>query len=218
MFSYRPPKHQVLDIIYLDKHLIVVNKPCGLLSVPGRGEDKQDCLLSRVNLQYPSALIVHRLDMSTSGIILLALNTAVHKQLSELFSSRKMNKKYIAVVDGQIDPVEGQIQQALICDWPNRPRQKIDHINGKASCTKYRVIESDSDANRCRVELIPKTGRTHQLRVHMQYLGHAILGDELYGDSKAVNKSERLLLHASYLEFVHPVTNNNIILECPIPF
>jgi len=218
MFSYQPPIHVDLDIIYQDEYMIVINKPSGLLSVPGRGENKQDCLVSRVKLQFPTALIVHRLDMSTSGIIVLALNVTVHKQLSELFARRKIEKKYIAVVDGVIDTVEGEIDQSLICDWPNRPKQKVDKIHGKASSTYYRVIDINRTNNSCRVELSPKTGRTHQLRLHMQFLGHAILGDELYGENNVANKAERLLLHASYIKFIHPVKKTKITLDSPVPF
>jgi tRNA pseudouridine32 synthase/23S rRNA pseudouridine746 synthase len=218
MIVYAPPVNTGLDIIYEDEDIIALNKPCGLLSVPGRGEDKQDCLVSRVIPEYPTALIVHRLDMSTSGIIVLALNKSVHRQLSKLFSVRKIHKQYIAVVDGVINEVTGKINQPLICDWPNRPKQIIDEIKGKASLTDYNVINSSNVSNTSRVELLPKTGRTHQLRVHMQYIGHAILGDELYGSEIVAQRSERLLLHATELKFKHPVSGVDLSFNSAAPF
>jgi len=218
MITYLPPAHKELDIIYNDEYLIALNKPSGLLSVPGRGEDKQDCLVSRVNIEFPEALIAHRLDMSTSGIILFALNKQMLRELNDLFASRKIHKKYIAVVDGLIENEIGEIDQPLICDWPNRPKQIIDYESGKSSQTEYRVIELNKDVNSTRVELSPITGRTHQLRVHMQYLGHAILGDELYGSKEVENRSQRLLLHATSLKLQHPVTNLDLHFESLAPF
>ncbi len=197
---------------------MVVNKPTGLLSVPGRGTDKQDCLISRVSKEIPAALIVHRLDMSTSGIIVLALNKQTQRQLSELFAKRKIIKKYTAVVDGIVKTNEGEINQPLICDWPNRPKQIIDNVTGKASCTHYRVTEKNIKDNVTRIDLFPKTGRTHQLRVHMQFIGHAILGDELYGSETVINKSSRLLLHATAMELKHPVTELKLVFDSPVPF
>ncbi|MFV1982098.1 MAG: RluA family pseudouridine synthase [Thiohalomonadales bacterium] len=218
MICYTPPVNDGLEVIYQDEFIIVLNKPSGLLSVPGRGEDKQDCLVSRVKHEYPSALIIHRLDMSTSGIIVLALNKKVHRQVSELFAMQKIEKKYIAVVEGDIKIMKGKVNQPLICDWPNRPKQIISQNHGKPSLTYYRVIESYKDNNTCRVELTPKTGRTHQLRVHMQYLGHPILGDELYGSVIVAKKSKRLLLHATSIEFQHPVFDSELNLTSPVPF
>ncbi len=218
MILYTPPENTGIDIIYQDEYIIVVNKPSGLLSVPGRGADKQDCLVSRVNDDFPTALIVHRLDMSTSGIIVLALNKQVHRQLSELFAKQKIIKTYTAVVDGIVNPNEGEINQPLICDWPNRPKQIIDPVTGKPSCTHYSVIAKNIKNNSTRIGLFPKTGRTHQLRVHMQFLGHAILGDELYGSDDVMNKSKRLLLHATVIEFKHPVTELNMIIDNSVPF
>ncbi len=218
MIRYLPPPDDGLDILYRDKTLIIINKPNGLLSVPGRGLDKQDCVISRVLKEYPTALIVHRLDMSTSGILILALNKNSQRQLSEMFALQKIKKKYTAIVDGIIETDHGEINQALICDWPNRPKQKIDELNGKISCTFYCVLKFNHEAKTCRVELEPKTGRTHQLRVHMQYLGHAILGDELYASNDVIQKSNRLLLHASAIEFQHPVNGDIIAIDSPVPF
>ncbi len=218
MMRYTPPPDEGLEILYIDKTLIIINKPSGLLSVPGRGQDKQDCVVSRVQKEYSTALIVHRLDMSTSGILVLALNKNSQRQLSDMFATQKIKKKYTTIVDGIIETDHGEINQPLICDWPNRPRQKIDELKGKASCTFYRVLKFNYDAKTSRVELEPKTGRTHQLRVHMQYLGHAILGDELYASNEVIQKSNRLLLHASAIEFQHPVNGDIIGIDSPVPF
>ena len=203
--EYHPPKHTSLDILYVDEYLLVINKPSGLLSVPGRGDDKQDCLISRVQAEYPDALIVHRLDMSTSGIMVVARGKEVESLLSVLFQKRKIHKKYIAVVDGTLSPSTGIIDLPLVTDWPNRPKQKVDFESGKSSQTEYQVISNDNDSTR--IELTPLTGRTHQLRVHMLSLNHAILGDELYAKKEVIEKSERLLLHACYLSFTHPVSD-----------
>jgi len=218
MIIYKPPVHTGLDVIYSDEYIIVLNKPSSLLSVPGRGSDKSDCLISRVKQEYSNALIVHRLDMSTSGIIVLALCKESHRLLSEMFASKKIQKKYIAVVDGIVNPNSGEINQAIICDWPNRPKQIIDSVNGKVSITHYRVIDSCNELNTSRVELQPVTGRTHQLRVHMQFIGHAILGDELYGNAEVAKKEDRLLLHATSIAFQHPVTGQEMVFHSQVPF
>lgn len=203
---YNPPLHNSLDILFKDKYLIVINKPSGLLSVPGRGEDKQDCLISRIQAKYSDALIVHRLDMSTSGLMVIARGKELERSLSILFQNRKVNKKYIAVVDGKVKPDLGEINFPLITDWPNRPKQKIDFTSGKPSQTQYSAHSYNEENNTSRIELTPHTGRTHQLRIHMQAIKHAILGDELYANENAVEKAPRLLLHASFLSFEHPVT------------
>lgn len=207
MISYTPPPHVKLDIIFQDEYLLILNKPGGLLSVPGRGEDKEDCLIKRVQSEFSNALIVHRLDMSTSGLMVIARGKEVERELSLLFQKRKINKKYITVVDGEVVPDSGEINLPLITDWPNRPKQKIDFKTGKQSLTQYSVLSYDNQNNTTRLELTPLTGRTHQLRVHMQSIQHPILGDELYASEEIIKKSSRLLLHACYLSFKHPVTN-----------
>ena len=209
-YSYNPPINDKLDIVYNDDNLLVVNKPSGLLSVPGRGKDKSDCLISRVQEKFPDALIVHRLDMSTSGLVLLAIGKDIERSLSILFQKRKVEKKYIAVVNGKIEPGYGEIDLPIMTDWPNRPKQKVDYETGKKSITKYKLISFNHASNKSRVELLPLTGRTHQLRIHMKSIGHAILGDELYANKETVKQAERLLLHACYLSFQHPVTGKNI--------
>ena len=208
--EYNPPTFKSLDILFKDEFLLVLNKPSGLLSVPGRGENKQDCLISRVQDRYSDALIVHRLDMSTSGLMILARGKEMERYLSILFQQRKVDKKYIAVVDGYVKPDFGEIDLPLITDWPNRPKQKVDFKTGKPSQTQYSVLAYDKEKNTTRIELTPLTGRTHQLRIHMQSIKHAILGDELYANEKAIKKSKRLLLHACYLSFPHPVTDEII--------
>ena len=218
MLAYQPPVHAGLDILYEDEYLLIVNKPAGLLSVPGRGAEKQDCLISRVQLTHPSALIVHRLDMATSGILVLALDKDTHRLLSQQFQQRAISKQYVAVVKGQINPEEGMIDQPMICDWPNRPKQMIDLEQGKPAQTYYKVLEHKPANDTSRVLLKPVTGRTHQLRLHCQYLGHPILGDELYGDIDTQNASPRLLLHASMISFEHIYSGKQIEVCCEIPF
>lgn len=175
----------LFELIYEDSALLVVSKAPGLLSVPGRGPDKQDCLIHRVQAVYPEALSVHRLDMGTSGLLVVARGPAMHRELSMLFQERKVAKRYIAIVDGRLQANTGEISLPLICDWPNRPRQKVDHEIGKPSLTRYRLLNYDARTNSSRVELEPITGRSHQLRVHLAELGHPILGDELYGSESS---------------------------------
>lgn len=216
--DYRPPVHEGLNILFIDDALLVVDKPSGLLSVPGRGEDKQDCLISRVQQEYGDALIVHRLDMETSGLLVMARNKDTHRQLSALFQLRAVQKRYVAVVDGVLLQSSGIVDLPLICDWPNRPRQMVDHQQGKPSRTRFSVQGPGIDADSTRLELLPETGRSHQLRVHMQSLGHAILGDRFYASEQARNKSPRLLLHAAFLEFAHPQSGKLVSVSSEAPF
>lgn len=215
--SYSPPVHCGLDVLFLDEVLLVLNKPSGLLSVPGRGEDKADCLASRVQADYPDALIVHRLDMSTSGILLMARGIDSQRALSRSFELRETQKRYQAVVEGHLEG-EGEVDLPLITDWPNRPRQMVDFERGKKALTRYRALEYNPAQNSTRVELMPVTGRSHQLRVHMLALGHPILGDDLYGGATSRGKALRLLLHASYLSIPHPVTQRRLECHAPLPF
>lgn len=206
------------EVLYLDDFLVVVDKPAGLLSVPGRGVDKQDCLAGRVQAQFPDALIVHRLDMGTSGVMVLARGKAMERALSILFQSRKVKKRYVAVVAGRLGQEEGEINLPLIADWPNRPRQMVSLELGKPSCTRYRVLGYDVVEDVSRVELEPVTGRSHQLRVHLQALGHPILGDELYASAQVCAKAGRLLLHAAAIEFAHPLTGEHVAVNSKVPF
>jgi len=186
-----------LPLLHADARLIVVNKPSGLLSVPGRGPDKQDCASARVQQQFADALIVHRLDQATSGLLLLARGAAAQRELSQAFATRRVGKRYVAVVAGQLAQDELEIDLPLLTDWPNRPRQMVDTQRGKPSQTRLRVLARAADSTR--VELVPLTGRTHQLRVHMMAIGHAILGDALYASPADAARATRLLLHASEL-------------------
>lgn len=215
---YEPPAHNGLDILYQDDFLLVLNKPAGLLSVPGRGPEKQDCLIARVQLDFPTALTVHRLDMGTSGIIMVALDKETHRQLNTQFLERQVSKQYIAVVTGRLVPQAGLIDKPMICDWPNRPRQMIDEEKGKPSQTRYETLEYNPEPDTSRLLLTPITGRTHQLRLHLQSIGHAILGDGLYASPEVVAAAGRLLLHASRLSFAHPMTGETILIESAPPF
>ena len=217
MFS-SPPPVAGLDVLFEDPFLLALNKPSGLLSVPGKGHEKKDSLAIRVQARFPDALVAHRLDMATSGIMVMARNKEVHRALSIQFETRQVAKTYIAVVDGLVNTTSGTIDLPLICDWPNRPRQKVDYETGKASLTHYEVIEYNEINQTTRVKLKPETGRTHQLRVHMQSIGHAILGDRLYASTTAQKKADRLLLHASQLSFTHPITGEHLSLNSDIPF
>ena len=216
--DYQPPADDGLPVIFSDDSLLVVNKPSGLLSVPGRGEDKQDCLLSRLQVEYNDVLIVHRLDMETSGLMVLARNKQAHRNLSQQFEKREVQKKYFAIVDDRIENAEGKIDLPLICDWPNRPRQVVDHAQGKPSITRYKVLRHDIEKNSTEVELEPETGRSHQLRVHLQSIGHPILGDRLYANEQQQLKAPRLLLHASSLKVIHPITTEPLRFICEVPF
>lgn len=211
----------LVEPLYVDDTLLVVDKPSGLLAVPGRGADKQDCLSVRVQARYPDALIVHRLDMATSGLMVMARGAAAQRALSKAFAAREVNKRYIAVVAGRLEtPREewGVIDLPIIADWPNRPLRMIDHQHGKPSVTRWRVLGYDETARTTRVELEPVTGRSHQLRLHLRELGHPILGDTLYAPLAIQAMSGRLLLHAGSLGFVHPVTGEALVFECPAPF
>ncbi|WP_341939306.1 RluA family pseudouridine synthase [Marinimicrobium sp. C2-29] len=203
-------------IVYADDDLLVVDKPAGLLTVPGKGPDKQDCLINRVVRAYPNARIVHRLDQATSGLVIIPLGYEPQKHLSRQFQQQQMSKLYTAVVGGVVAEDEGEVDLPLICDWPNRPRQKVDHTEGKWALTRYRVLARET--THTRVALTPVTGRSHQLRVHMLSLGHPILGDDLYATPELIARSERLLLHATRLQFSHPRTEETVTCESEPPF
>lgn len=203
---------------YRDNHLLAVEKPSGLLSVPGRGPEKQDCLLSRLQYNHPDARVVHRLDMATSGLVLFALDKDTQRHLGFLFATRNIMKRYIAIVRGTPSPPEGVVDLPLVADWPRRPRQRVDTSSGKQARTHYRVIDGATQGDRARIELTPETGRTHQLRVHMAELGHPILGDELYADEIARGMAARLMLHAERLQFEHPKKAQPLTLCSPAPF
>lgn len=215
---YLPPPDEGLPLIHVDQALLVLDKPAGLLSVPGRGPEKADCLASRVQQRYPEALIVHRLDMETSGLILMARGVEMQRALSRGFELRQVDKDYQAVVEGFLAPESGIIDLPLITDWPNRPRQMIDHRIGKPSQTRFQRLDYDAARDCSRVRLEPLTGRSHQLRVHMLALGHPILGDSLYAAPAAQAKARRLLLHAQRLAFTHPLSQQRCEFHAPLPF
>lgn len=224
-FIYLPPMSPYLDIMYQDDDFIVLNKASGILSVPGRLPEHQDCLQNRVQRVLPTATIVHRLDMATSGLMIMALNKPAHVAISRQFEQRKTKKTYLARVFGLIALNEGSVDLPLICDWPNRPKQKVDHENGKQSLTHYRVINRNqnhsdygNEQTSTLVELTPVTGRSHQLRVHMLALGHPILGDRLYASKEALAMKNRLQLHALNLSFFHPSTERAMTFNAPCPF
>lgn len=197
-----------VEYVYYDDQIIIVDKPANMLSVPGKTPEKQDCLIHRVQQRFTEALIVHRLDFSTSGLMVIARNPESHRELSRQFQDRKIEKTYIAKVYGHPDEESGEVNVPLRCDLERRPLQIIDHQYGKAAQTFWRILERHE--NSCSLGLIPVTGRTHQLRVHMQALGHPILGDELYGHEVAFALADRLLLHAQKLIITHPTDNNRL--------
>lgn len=203
-------------IIYIDEYLIVANKPSGLLSVPGRGPDKQECLLSHLTNLYPDAKIVHRLDMDTSGLIVVARSAEAHRHLSRQFQERKTQKTYHAICTGHPSLSKGVINLPMRCDWERRPLQMIDFKKGKGAQTYWKILKQHQ--NTFLVELTPITGRSHQLRLHMKSLGHPILGDNLYADPHSLLQDERLMLHAKTLNFTHPVTNQSLQFDCPSDF
>jgi len=227
--TYNPPPDCGLELVYCDESLLVVNKPAGLLSVPGRGLEKSDSLAARVQKEFPDARSVHRLDMGTSGLLVFARGADMHQRLSCLFSERAVKKCYIAIVSGRVGITAGEVDLPLASDWPNRPRQKVDFAIGKPSLTRYFLLDyfkypirvsmhqGEGGLSASRVELEPVTGRTHQLRVHMAAIGHPVLGDELYGGNIGNNR-ERLLLHARVLSFVHPLRDELLTLTSEAPF
>ncbi len=209
--------------VAIDDHLIALDKPAGLLAVPGRGVDKADCVSSRVQASYPEALIVHRLDQATSGLLLMARGLAMQRALSRAFEQREVNKCYVAVAAGHLGKAPGDsgvIELPLVADWPRRPLQKVDHNTGKPALTHWRVLGYDGVAGRVatRLELMPVTGRTHQLRVHLAAIGHPLLGDALYAPPEVCGAAPRLLLHAERLTLVHPVSGAALDLRVPAPF
>ncbi|HHX35028.1 MAG TPA: RluA family pseudouridine synthase [Gammaproteobacteria bacterium] len=206
-----------IEIIYADAYLLVVNKPTLLLSVPGRAADNKDCLITRLQENgYPDALIVHRLDWETTGLMILARNADVHRELSRQFQDREVAKRYTALCWGDFSEDEGQVELPLRYDPPNKPRQIIDHQLGKHALTFWKVLQRNSQ--HCRIELNPYTGRSHQLRVHMLAIGHPILGDVLYAHEHAVQAAPRLCLHANELSVTHPDSKQRLAFNCPAPF
>ena len=204
----------MLDIIYQDDDIIIVNKPSGLLCVPGLSSP--DNLFDQVKKHHPNARTVHRLDMSTSGLVIFALHYEAQKATSQLFETRKISKRYLARTLGELKATTGEVYAPVMCDWPNRPKQKIDFSQGKPAKTFFRVLEKSKGSSL--VELVPHTGRTHQLRIHMEFIGHPILGDDLYHQQGSNALAPRLLLHACELTFTHPFNNKTCNIISPIEF
>lgn len=209
-----------ITVLWEDTHLLVLHKPSGLLSVPGRGPDKQDCLSQRVQTRYSEALVVHRLDMATSGLLLMARSPHVQRALGAAFAERRVHKRYTAVVQGLL-PVSVEwhtIDLPIVVDWERRPLRIIDPTRGQPSITQWRSLGSGPVPDSTRLELSPITGRSHQLRVHLQALGHPILGDTLYADAATCARAPRLWLHAHTLALEHPVTGEPLEFTCAAPF
>ncbi|ESP91715.1 bifunctional tRNA pseudouridine(32) synthase/23S rRNA pseudouridine(746) synthase RluA [Pseudoalteromonas luteoviolacea] len=216
LLNYNPPTDPYLEILYQDEHMLVINKPSGLLTVPGKDPKHADSVINRVNRVFPNAKIVHRLDMATSGVLCLAMHKEAHRFLSIQFQDRLTKKRYVARVFGKLESKHGSVDLPLTCDWPNRPKQMVCHESGKPSLTHFEVLEYEPLATR--VSLTPITGRSHQLRVHMQSLGHVILGDRLYAQGDALKAANRLQLHAQMLEICHPVSGEMMQFNAPDPF
>ena len=212
--DYCPPDVP-LQVLHDDAEMLVVDKPVGLLSVPGKGPELADCLMARVLAAWPQALLVHRLDRDTSGVMVFGLTPHAQRFLSKQFELRAAKKTYVARVWGRMTPKIGRVDLPLIVDWPNRPRQHVDHENGKAAVTDWRVLK-DTEAE-SRVRLMPKTGRSHQLRVHMLALGHPILGDPFYAKGSA-RDFDRLMLHSEELRIKHPDSGKMMRFRTTAPF
>lgn len=214
-FTYAPPDDPVV-VLHHDAQAVVVNKPAGLLSVPGKGDHLSDCMIARLQRVFPDTLLVHRLDLDTSGVMVFALTRHAQRFLSMEFEQRRTKKVYLARLWGHLEPKEGTVDLPMTVDWPNRPRQHVNHETGRPAQTGWRVVRHDADGT-TRVRLYPVTGRSHQLRVHMQSLGHPILGDPLYAEGPA-RDFPRLMLHAESLRFRHPDSGVFVAYAAPCPF
>jgi len=216
LLDYNPPVIPYLDIIFQDDHILVLNKQSGLLSVPGKHDHLKDCLERRVRSVYPTATTIHRLDMATSGLLIMALNRPAHGHIGRQFERRQIKKTYIARVFGKVNDDEGSIDLPLRCDWPNRPKQMVDFDNGRKALTHWKIL--DRKEKETRLKLMPVTGRSHQLRVHTLAIGHPILGDEFYAHEEALSMAARLQLHAYEIELHHPHYKEKISFRAPLPF
>ncbi len=216
LLNYTPPTIPYLDIVYQDNDIVILNKPSGLLTVPGKAPEHKDSLDYRVRLVWPQARIVHRLDMATSGLVVMAMHADSQRILNKQFEMRQTQKRYYALLEGQLPADSGAVDLPLVCDWPNRPKQMVHFESGKPSLTYFRVLERNK--LHTKVELTPVTGRSHQLRVHMLWLGHPILGDKFYGTEQGKCSVDRLQLHAGSLAFRHPTSGTELYFEASCPF
>lgn len=208
----------LLTLVHVDSQVVVADKPPGLLCVPGRGPDRADCLAARVQARWPDAQVVHRLDMATSGLVVFGRGVVLQRALSIAFADRRVHKRYVAVVAGLVGDDTGEINLRLAADWPNRPRQQVDHTAGKPSLTRWQVLARDRAQGTTRLALTPVTGRTHQLRVHLAAIGHAIVGDALYAPPAWAQAAPRLLLHACELGLPAGAGTSAMALSSPTPF
>ena len=215
-YSYEPPVEPWLTVVYADEDIVVLDKPSGLLSVAGNRPELSDCLVARTRERWPTATVVHRLDKDTSGILVMALNKPALSGLGIQFERRQTEKSYVARVWGRMDAESGQVDLPLATDWERKPRQRVDHEHGRPAQTEWRVLAREDKATR--VRLVPLTGRTHQLRVHMNEIGHPILGDVFYSTGEALAAADRLQLHAEELRFKHPRTGEPMHVVVPCPF
>jgi tRNA pseudouridine32 synthase/23S rRNA pseudouridine746 synthase len=215
-FTYSPPADDGLKIIHQDNEILVLCKPANLLSVSGKLEGHKDCLEARVVKDFPTARVVHRLDRGTSGIFIMALTPHAHRHLGLQFEKRQTAKTYVAEVIGMVEKDNGLIDLPMRTDWYNRPKQMVDTYFGREAVTEWRVLSRNTDTTR--LVMNPRTGRSHQLRVHCQEMGHPILGDSFYAPPHAVAMAERLLLHAEKLEVFHPATGERMFFHDPCPF
>ena len=217
-FIYNPPMDPYISVVHVDpdQDFIILDKQSGLLSVPGKDPALADSLQSRVKEHYPTASTIHRLDKDTSGLVVMALNKPAHAHIGRQFEQRTAKKSYIARVWGHLAEDRGTVDLPIALDWQNKPRQRIDDVHGRPAQTDWEVIEREA-GNITRVRLFPRTGRTHQLRVHMLALGHPMLGDNFYADGEVLAAAPRLQLHAETLTFTHPADNRECVftVECP---
>ena len=215
-FLYRPPTEPWLVVLHEEDEILVLSKQSGLLSVAGKPAEHADCIESRAKAEYPQARIVHRLDRETSGVIVMAMNAKSHRHLGLQFERRKIGKKYIARVWGAVTQDRGVVDLPLTCDWPNRPKQMVDVESGRAALTEWEVLEREQGATR--MSLSPRTGRSHQLRVHMLTIGHPIIGDSFYATGAAFTSADRLQLHAESITLHHPSDGKLTTFTAPCPF
>jgi len=213
--EYNPPTDP-LDVLHADHEILIVNKPAGLLSVPGKGPELADCLIARIQVAFPQALLIHRLDRDTSGVMVFALTPHAQRHIGLQFEKRQTKKTYVARVAGRLEPKTGTVDLPLIVDWPNRPRQMVCHETGKAAHTDWRVLKASDEESR--VRMFPKTGRSHQLRVHMLALGHPILGDPFYAEGPARDDHPRMMLHSEELRLRHPDGGEGVKFRAKAPF
>jgi tRNA pseudouridine32 synthase/23S rRNA pseudouridine746 synthase len=213
-----PKCDKEVEILYEDEHLLVVNKPEFLLTVPGRAPENKDCVITRLQKNYPEAVIVHRLDLDTSGLLIVPIQREAMSHIARQFQERKIQKRYEAIVWGKVKESSGTIALPIKADWENRPLQMIHFEGGKRALTHYRRLDYCEKTDQTRLNLVPVTGRSHQLRIHCREIGHPIIGCDMYAHEEALRASERLLLHACEISFTHPATKKAIHVESTVPF